>query len=158
MYPVFFRIFFIIKIVTQRSDLPILLSNRSPRLHKWHAPAGGEMGEKRSLSYRVVCFLFPAHINFSTPPPDEIRHVPFLFSRGKVSEKYCPRENSGKWRKKRYEPIEYQKRQKLCLSNFSIWLVIYEIKNTMWFTNSIKINTFCVLNSSKLCFLLTKWA
>ena len=67
---------------------------------------------------------------------------------GKISE------NEGK----KYEIIEYQERHKLCFSNFSIWLFIYEIKNTMCFTNSIEINNFCVLNSSKLCFLSTKWA
>ena len=63
--------------------------------------------------------------------------------------KLLSRRKCRKMKEKKYEPIEYQK----CLTNPSIWLVIHEIKNTNCFTNSIEINTFFVLNSSKLCCL-----
>ena len=83
--------------------------------------------------------------------------LPFLFSRGKVPIKYFPRENFGKWTEKIYKPIEYKKRHKLCLRNFSIWLVIYEIKNTICFTNSIEIHTFFVLKAMDQPYHVTKF-
>ena len=82
------------------------------------------------------------------------RNLKFLISQGKVPDKYCTGEEVGKWKEKKYEVIEHLKRHKLCWTNFLSRLVIYEIKNTNWFTNWTEFNTFFVLNLSNQLHIL----
>ena len=80
----------------------------------------------------------------------------FSFREAKCRKSIVPEKISEN--EKKNEPIEYQKRHRLCWNNFLIWLVIYEIKIQCALQIRSKSILFFVHNSSKLCFLSAKWA